>query len=164
MIFGVLIGIFALFVLFVFIREPIHKKFGVKICSVCAAVCLTWIALVVLKILGIQVSDILIGILMGESVTGVMYLFDNTREKKETKRMSWLKVLIILSGTLLVYSFLTQGFSVGLMIGFTFLTILGIIIYRSLRGQKSKDIVNNKYGKFKQEIAKLEEKFDHCCD
>ncbi|MDP2722210.1 MAG: hypothetical protein Q8O72_05605 [Bacteroidales bacterium] len=164
MIFGVLTGIFVLFVLFVFIRGRIYQRFGVKICAVCAAVSLTWIALVVLKIFGIQVSNVLLGILMGESVAGVMHLFDNLEKKEGTHRMSWVKVFIILAGTLLVYLFLIHGFSVGLMIGTIFLTLFGIIIYRTVKGQKSKEIVHNNYGKFKQEIEKLEERFDRCCD
>jgi len=63
----------ALFVVFMAARG-----FGLKVCAMCAAVFTTWLGLLVLLVLGKDVDPLMIGVLMGGSVVGVMYLL---REK-----------------------------------------------------------------------------------
>ena len=166
MIIWALTGIFVIFILFAFLRMPLYKKFGFKVCAICAAVSLTWIALLALKLAGLEISNLLLGILMGESVTGVMYLFENTAKKEGKHKMLWLKVFIILLGTALVYLFLTQGFSLGFILAFIISIIFAVIIYsilKSTKSNKNNEPIHKKYGKFEKEIKKLEEKFEHCC-
>ena len=164
MILWTLIGIFALFVLFAFLREPLHKRFGFKVCSICAAVSITWIILIALKTAGMEISNLLLGILMGESVTGIMYLFENKAKQEGKNSLLWLKVVIIILGTLLVYLVLTKGFSLGFIIILIISTILAIGIYRKLKGKKKSKIIPAKHSKFRKEIEKLEKRFEHCCD
>ncbi|MDP2648627.1 MAG: hypothetical protein Q8P19_01870 [bacterium] len=63
----------ALFVVFLAART-----LGLKVCAACAAVSTTWLGLLALLFLGKDVDPLMIGILMGGSVVGVMYLL---REK-----------------------------------------------------------------------------------
>src|SRR3989344_333750 len=114
MIWLALIGIFVLFVLFASMRGQVYKRFGFKFCAICAAVSLTWIGLLTAKLSGWQIDTLLLGILMGESITGIMYLFENIAKKKGKSNLLWLKIIIILLGTLTVYLFLTQGITLEL--------------------------------------------------
>ncbi len=164
MILWALIGIFVLFVLFAFLRIPLYKIFGFKICSICAAVSLTWIVLLILKITGAEISGLLIGILIGESIASIMYIFENKAKKQGKNNLLWLKVVIILAGTLLAYLLLTQGLSLSFIVLLIISIIFAIFIYGSLKKGGSKRIVNKKYSKFGKEIKKLEERFEHCCD
>jgi len=103
MIYEILFFILALFLIFALLVNPISTKlFRRKICAICAAVSLTWLSLFVLKYLGYAIDILIIAILMGESITGIMYLFEDYVEKKNKKLLP-LKILIILLGTLLVY-------------------------------------------------------------
>ena len=103
MIYYVLFFILALFLFFALIITPfIKNRFNKKLCAICAAVSLTWIGLLIAKYLGYSIDALILAILMGESVTGIMYLFEGYAEKKNRKFLP-LKALIILLGTLLVY-------------------------------------------------------------
>ena len=164
MIWLALITIFVLFVLFASMGGPIYKRFGFKVCAICAAVSLTWIGLLTAKLSGWQIDTLLLGILMGESITGIMYLFENIAKKKGKSNLLWLKVIIILLGTLTVYLFLAKDITLELISAIVISIVFAIVVYFSLKRKKSKKIPNKKYGKFKKEIKELEEKFEHCCD
>mgnify|MGYP001598576098 CR=1 FL=1 len=103
MILYVLILIFVLFIILALLREPLSKIIKVKICAICGAVSITWIALIVLYFLGYFLDKLLIGILMGESVTGLMYLFERRVEKTKYKWLLVFKILIIIAGTAVAY-------------------------------------------------------------
>lgn len=164
MIIWALISILVLFVLFAFLRAFIHKKFGFKVCAICAAVSLTWIALLILKFSGLAVDNLLIGILMGESVTGVMYLFESKAKKAGKNRLLWLKVVVIIIGTLLVYLLLVKSISLGFIITLVVSVIFAVVIYATLKGKKNQKPIHKNYGKFRKEIEKIEERLEHCCD
>jgi hypothetical protein len=161
------LGILVLFLVFVFLRKIIQKKLKLKICAICAAVGLTWITLLILKWSGFLIDNLLIGILMGESIVGIMYLFEKKIKEAKKENLLWLKVFIILIGTSLVYLLLSEfyglGFWILLLISFVFLIYILISMKSSVR-KKNKWVVEHKYGKFSKEIKKLEEKFEHCCD
>lgn len=102
MIYIVLALIFFLFLVIALLNPSIEKIFKKKICAICATVSLTWIALLIAKYFGYVVDNIIIAILMGESITGIMYLFEDYAKRKN-KKLVILKVFIILLGTLIVY-------------------------------------------------------------
>ncbi len=99
----VLLGILALFIVYAFIRGPLSKVIKTKICAICAAVSTTWIALLVLYYLGYFSDRLIIGILIGESVTGLMYFFERKIEKTRYKWLAVFKIAIILAGTAAAY-------------------------------------------------------------
>ncbi|MEX2368823.1 MAG: hypothetical protein WD552_00295 [Candidatus Paceibacterota bacterium] len=68
----ILIGIVALFSLFVLFRSIL----SLQVCALCAAVSTTWIALLLLFYTGVSIDPVLVGILIGGSVVGSMYLLE----------------------------------------------------------------------------------------
>ncbi len=74
----VLIGISILFALFIYVRT--YTK--LKACALCAAVSLTWIVLLVAFYLGGSVHILLLGILVGTSITGISYLLEEKLTKE----------------------------------------------------------------------------------
>lgn len=162
MISTILAVIFVLFVFYVLIRTSLYKKFGFKLCAICTAVSTTWIALLILRFRGIVIDPLLIGILMGQSITGVMYLFENRAKKQGKNNIRWMKVFIILLGTALAYLLLTKGLSSGFITILIVSLIFTFILYALLN--KKKVVVSKKYSKFQNKIKKLEDKFEHCCD
>lgn len=47
-----------------------------KFCAVCVTVSSTWLALLGMRLLGIAINPMLIGVLMGESIIGLYYLLE----------------------------------------------------------------------------------------
>ncbi|HKZ49702.1 MAG TPA: hypothetical protein VJ110_01735 [Candidatus Nanoarchaeia archaeon] len=91
----VLGAIIALFFVFLAIRNFTDWK----ICAICGAVVATWTALIIANLLGYEFDILILGILMGQSVTGAMYLAD----KSKNIYIQATKPLIIIVGTALVY-------------------------------------------------------------
>ena len=152
MIFIALGVILALSVVFTISREWIGRHLSVKICAICAAVATTWAMLLILRTLRIADDSILLGILMGESVTGLMYLFD----RKAGKNMALLNTGMLVIGTYLVYIVVTGG--LGLRPAATLMIMAAVfyVIYAGLKGNDGKGL--------SKEVKKLEKKLEHCCD
>ncbi len=161
MLIWALLGILVLFVLFVLLRPAIYSMFGVRVCAVCAAVCLTWLFLLVLKLAGMDVSSLLIGILMGQSVAGLMYTFEAKVRDANKHGLLWLKIVIVLVGTLFVYVLLSEGFNKRFFVVLIFAFIISVIVSQHINMTKKAEPVRRG---FSEEIKKLEEKFEHCCD
>jgi NO-binding membrane sensor protein with MHYT domain len=158
----VLASILVVFILFTLIKSSIHKRFGIRICSICAAVTLTWVALLILRATGNDIDLLMIGILLGESITGIMYLFEKAAVKRD-KHILWLKAVIIILGTGLVYSLLSQGMSTISILLLIVTAAFAVAVYILLQ-KKSKHVPLMAHGKFRNEMKKLEEAFEHCCD
>ena len=90
-----LVGITGLFVLFLAAR----RITGMKFCALCASVSSTWFMLLVLRWVGYTVDLVLIGVLIGESVVGVYYLW----EKRVAERFHIFRLPVLLSLTLVAY-------------------------------------------------------------
>lgn len=69
----VLVEIVTLFLIFVVFRS----MFSLKICALCVSVFITWLNLLFLFYLGWTISPTLIGILMGGSMVGLIYLLES---------------------------------------------------------------------------------------
>lgn len=178
MILWALLGMLVLFLLLVFSREALQKKFKIKICAICSTVSLTWITLLVLKLfLGVkEIDNLFVGILMGGSLVGIMYLFEKKAKEAGKGRLLWIKFLIILFGVYLIYLFLSEVYNLVFWLVLLASVILLIYIVVSIKGEekegsgKSKGRKNGdwnigkKHSKLNKEIKKLEEKFEHCCD
>ncbi len=105
MIWPVLISILVLYVLFALTKDFIKRNLRISICAVCIAVSLTWIVLLILYFAKMFDDKLIIAILMGQSIVGLMYAFDE--RFKKNKSIVALKIFIILFGTLFVYYLLT---------------------------------------------------------
>lgn len=71
-----------------------------KACAICLAVSVTWIGLLIARWAGWFENDVLIALLMGESVVGGYYLFDRSVQEK------WLifRLPVLLSLSYLAYA------------------------------------------------------------
>jgi len=68
----IFLAITVLFALLVGLRS----LFNLKICALCGAVSSTWIVLLVMFYVGLFNNPVLLGILMGGSIVGAMYLLE----------------------------------------------------------------------------------------
>ncbi|MEK6952113.1 MAG: hypothetical protein AABX29_03790 [Nanoarchaeota archaeon] len=98
----VLFLILVLFFIFIFLKPYIVKLTG-RFCSICASVSSTWIILLILKILNYNIDPLVVGILMGGSVVGIMYKFEDYA-KKHNKKLLLFRIVILIIGFLIVYS------------------------------------------------------------
>ena len=65
-----LVTIAGFFFVWLAIKPALDKKFNVKMCAVCAAVVSTWIILLAATLIGLLKSQLLLAILMGQSIAG----------------------------------------------------------------------------------------------
>lgn len=105
MILAALIAILGLYLLLVLLQRQIREALGTKLCAICGAVLVTWLVLFALWYFRGIGDSILIALLVGQSIAGVMYLFD-AWARKNAKELLPLKIMIILFGTALAYSVL----------------------------------------------------------
>lgn len=101
-----LIGLFSLLLLL--------KHFSrIKFCVLCVSVSLTWLTLLLLYKLDVFENGILLALLMGQSITGLYYLF----EKKAQEKWHLFKFPLNLSLLMIFYlaitgQFLIESFSI----------------------------------------------------
>ena len=97
LIWYVLASILVLFFGWLAAKPHIDKKFSVKFCAACAAVVSTWAILLLLNIFAVVKTQLLLAILMGQSIAGATYLM----EKHES--LKGFKIAAIIAGTAIVY-------------------------------------------------------------
>ncbi|MEX1014052.1 MAG: hypothetical protein WDZ80_02745 [Candidatus Paceibacterota bacterium] len=115
-----------------------------KLCALCASVFSSWIILLVFYYLNYEVSPVLIGILIGGSVVGGMYLL----EEKLPNKYSLFKLPYFL--TLLSFSYFLLdkkiNYDVSLILGILWLIFIAIFLSK-----------NN------QKVSVLSKKIIECC-
>ncbi|PIQ92191.1 MAG: hypothetical protein COV70_01205 [Parcubacteria group bacterium CG11_big_fil_rev_8_21_14_0_20_39_22] len=91
----VIIGIAVVFAILVALRS----SFSLKLCALCGAVSTVWIALLTFLYLEkLTIDPVLIGILMGGSVVGLMYLLEQKLpEKYQILKLPFFLTLVSLS-------------------------------------------------------------------
>ncbi len=93
----VLAAIAGLFFAWLAAKPHIDKIFRIKFCAVCAAVVSTWVVLLALNLLRIVNSQLLLAILMGQSIAGATYLME------KSEKLRGFKIIAVLVGTVVVY-------------------------------------------------------------
>jgi len=78
------------------LKPIIDKKFKISFCAICASVVSTWIILLLLTIFAVK-TQLLLAILLGQSIAGATYLM----EKNE--KLKGFKIIAIIAGTAGVY-------------------------------------------------------------
>lgn len=101
-------GIIGFFIVFHCIKKPLKKIVKRDLCVLCASVATTWILALIAMLGGWGGDRLAVGILMGESVAGIMYALQRQGKKQQliTNGLNALATLII--GTTLAYSLITQ--------------------------------------------------------
>ncbi len=97
MIWYVLASIAGFFFIWLALKPAIDKLFKVHFCAMCASVVSTWIILLAANLLGFVQSQLLLAILMGQSVAGGAYLMG------QHEKLKGFKILAIIAGTAVVY-------------------------------------------------------------
>src|SRR3989338_5442151 len=96
-LFWILAMITGLFFLFLITKKI--KGIPAWFCALCAAVFFTWTALLISLKLGIFSNNIIVALLMGQSITGIMYLI----EKKAQKDLLFFRLPLLLTLTFMGY-------------------------------------------------------------
>ena len=118
---AILLGIIVLFAVFIWLRSA----FSLKVCALCAAVSVTWIVLLVLFYIGSFTDLLIIGILLGGSAVGVVYLL----EGKFSESFQVFKLPFYLTLILAIYFVLQQNLEFKAVIVLVLLWIFVGVIY-----------------------------------
>ena len=103
LIYYILLAMIGIYAIWLILSNLINKIFKFKICAICATVVTTWLGLLILKLIGFNISQLVIAILMGQSIAGFMYFLERRAESTKNKSLRLMKPLAILFGTLVVY-------------------------------------------------------------
>lgn len=95
----ILLGITSLFFLFLIAKSMLSNKFNENFCVICAAISISWIALLFLLKLSYFNDKTITALLMGQSILGVFYLV----EKKAKEQYKIFRLPFLLTLTVLAY-------------------------------------------------------------
>ncbi|MEX0918897.1 MAG: hypothetical protein WDZ85_02960 [Candidatus Paceibacterota bacterium] len=125
-----LIGITILFVIFIALRSV----FSLKVCALCGAVSVAWLTLIVFFYAGDEINPVLIGLLMGGSIVGGMYLLEQKLPAKyQLFKLPYFLTLVSVAYFILTKKIITEAVFVLLLVWFSF-----SLIYLGGRAEKLK--------------------------
>jgi len=133
------------------VAEFANTKQKRKVCPICAATSLTWLWLLAAYLLGYHFDMLLIGILMGGSVVGIMYVLERT---------FWSHVFAVF-GFLAVY-FLVQESWLWFALSFAAAAMLGLW-QKPKKTPSSPAPMRSDKAAIEAEIKKLEKELEQCC-
>lgn len=102
-IYYILLGMVGLYVIWIALGNLINRLFKFKICAICATVVSTWVALLIMKLSGVNIPQVILSILMGQSIVGFMYLLERRASSTNNNRLRLMKPAVVIFGTLAVY-------------------------------------------------------------
>ncbi len=142
------------------VKPYVQPLLPFNVCAVCAAVSVTWVILLVLWLVGKEVSLISLGILMGMSVVGFMYKMEAFYKKHSIRNFWFVRLVIVVSGFYFVLNLLEKKFDWVLMIAVLFVILVSLATFL-FQGTTHDDVVKEqgKAGKDSSIIKKL----DNCC-
>ena len=118
---AILIGITVLFFILLILKNLLNLK---KFCTLCIAVSLTWISLLVFYYLNLFTDKLIIAILMGQTSLGLFYLWE--RKSKEKFKIFRLPLLLIF--IFIIYTIL-ENFNFNSFIFLIALWLIFILVY-----------------------------------
>ena len=104
----IFISIPLLFALLLLVKE----LFSMRICALCASISLTWIVLFILLKIGIFGNQLIVGIMIGESITGIYYLI----EKRAQEHWKIFLLPFFLTLTTIGYTALAETIPLGVIL------------------------------------------------
>ncbi|MEX0920094.1 MAG: hypothetical protein WDZ69_00755 [Candidatus Pacearchaeota archaeon] len=134
-IFGIII---ALFFLILIARHFLPDKAKEKLCTICLAVTLTWIGLLVSYWSGIFDNLIIISLLMGSTILGIFYIV----EKKVKKELTVFRLPFLLTLFFIGYSALTISIHTSTLFFLVAFWIFFILIYSYKNNKKINSFTN----------------------
>ncbi len=124
-LFNVLLGIIAVFFVFLIIKQLLPKKSREKMCVICLSVSLTWIFLLILYFFNVFNNIILIALLMGQSVVGFFYFI----ESKASQKFKIFRLPFLLTLTAIAYFLITKEINLKSLLLIIILWILFVFVY-----------------------------------
>ncbi len=147
------------FLVAVLIKPWITKKVHWNVCAICVAVSLTWVVLLGLFWSGIQVDVVSLAVLMGMSVTGIMYKLEGIYRARRLRSLWVVRLVVILGGfgtvVLLLDGTPGAAFLVGIVSGLLVVTVSFL-----LQGTKREELTP-----LTPEVTatSLQKNLDNCC-
>jgi hypothetical protein len=134
------------------IKPYINSSLPFNLCAICVAVSLTWLGLLVLWLMGYTVSLLVLGILMGMSVTGIMYKSEGLYKNLKIKNFWFVRLVIIIGGFYGIFVFLQKEWQIFSLIAISslFLIIIATFLFQgvthreALKEVKKKDSIIQK--------------------
>lgn len=153
-----LISIPVLYFAVALLKPYFKRSVPFNICAICISVSLTWLILLAMWFYGSGVSLVSIGILMGMSITGIMYKSENFYKERKIRNFWFVRLMITVGGFWLVYALLGKDWDIFLFLIFImfFMILLPSVFFQKLTHQ---DVVESTKGVKKS----LLEKLDDCC-
>lgn len=143
------LSIIILYFLAAWLRPLLGRLFGFRPCAICAAVSITWLALLPLWFLGKEVDLLVVALLVGGSIVGLMY---RAEKKLGSGGYFWLlRLLLIVGGISAVYLFLREVWLWFIIVSFVFIFLLLWVYLAS-------------FNKKQPGSGELQKKLEHCCD
>ncbi len=154
-----LLTIPAIFLLVALCKPLIARWTTWNICSACVAVSLTWILLLILLWRGVIHDPLPIAILMGMSVTGLMFKAAEYYQKYGLRHL-WAARLVILVGGFATVLLLLQGNGRGVFVSAAGSLIALVIVSFLMQHTTHKQAVESSGQGTKKSLLK---KLDNCC-
>ncbi|MDP2624970.1 MAG: hypothetical protein Q8P27_02170 [Candidatus Peregrinibacteria bacterium] len=153
-----LITIPVLYFLVALTKPYVQPKLPFKLCAICVAVSVTWLFLLVLWFLDFSVDSTVIAILMGMSVTGIMYRAEDFYKRHKIKNFWFVRLVIMLSGFTLIYEILNENWNVLILILIASVLLISITSFL-FQGTTHQDVVQEqtKQGLKSSLIKKLDD-------
>jgi len=107
-----LITVPALFLAIALLKPHVQPRVPWGICAMCGSVFGTWLLLGALWLAGAAVPPLAIGILMGMSVSGLIYKLEPVYERHHVRNFWFVRVAIVLAGYAAVYLGLTRQWDI----------------------------------------------------
>lgn len=142
------------------LKPYVQTKIPFKLCAICVAVSLSWLALLILWKIGYNVSMVSTSTLMGMSISGLMYKAENFYKEKSIRNFWLVRLFIVIGGLYAVFFLLSKEWNL-LFFVLSFL-ILGIAAFSLLfQDIKHRDVLKEQKqaGRDSSLIKKLED----CC-
>ncbi len=152
-----LISIPVIYLAVALIKPYINSKLPFNMCAICAAVSLTWLSLLVMWFMGYTVSILALGILMGMSVTGIMYKSEGLYKNFKIKNFWFVRLVIIIGGFYGIYFFLQNEWQIFSLIAISslFLIIIASFLFQGVTHREALKEVKKK--------SSIVQKLDNCC-
>lgn len=154
-----LISIPVIYFLVALIKPNLQPRIPFNICAICAAVSATWLGLLIAWLLGTEVPLITIAILLGMSITGIMYKMEEFYKKAHIRNFWFVRLIVIVGGYYLVHELLKKEFDIFLFIfiaSFIIVTIASLLF----QGTTHKDVVKEQKQSGRKTLIK---RLEDCC-
>lgn len=155
-----LIAIPVLYLLVAFLKPYFQPKMPFKICAICIAVSLTWLVMLVMWLLGKDISLMTLGILMGMSVVGIMYRLEDFYKRKKIQNFWLVRLVVVVGGLYVVQMLLSEEWNWFLVIIIASLVIM-VLATVFFQGITHRDVVEEQTKKGRK--PSLIKRLDDCC-